>query len=70
MCGNVLQLVFFVVPCSVIEVIIEETCGESVQVFKYLDIWIFGVISKQLRLLRGRVEESTILVNSLSPQMR
>ena len=31
--------------------------------------WILGVASKQLRLLYGRVGDSTILVNSLSPQM-
>ena len=35
----------------------------------YLDTWILGVASKQLRLLHGRVEDSTIVVNSLSPQM-
>ena len=32
--------------------------------------WILGVASKQLRLLHGRVGDSTIVVNSLSPQMR
>ena len=31
--------------------------------------WILGVASKQLRLLHGRVGDSTIVVNSLSPQM-
>ena len=31
--------------------------------------WILGVASKQLRLLHGRVVDSTIVVNSLSPQM-
>ena len=31
--------------------------------------WILGVVSKQLRLLRGRVGDSTTLLNSLSPQM-
>ena len=31
--------------------------------------WILGVVSKQLRQLRGRVGDSTTLVNSLSPQM-
>ena len=30
---------------------------------------LHGVVSKQLRLLRGRVGDSTTLVNSLSPQM-
>ena len=35
----------------------------------YLDTWILGVVSKQLRLLRGRVGDSTIVVNSLSSQM-
>ena len=35
----------------------------------YLDTWILGVASKQLRLLHGRVGDSTIVVNSLSPQM-
>ena len=31
--------------------------------------WILGVVSKQLRLLHGRVGDSTTLVNSLSPQI-
>ena len=31
--------------------------------------YLLGVASKQLRLLHGRVEDSTIVVNSLSPQM-
>ena len=31
--------------------------------------WILGVASKQLRLLHGRVGDSTIVVHSLSPQM-
>ena len=35
----------------------------------YLDTWILGVASKQLRLLHGQVEDSTTVVNSLSPQM-
>ena len=35
----------------------------------YLLTWILGVASKQLRLLHGRVGDSTIVVNSLSPQM-
>ena len=37
--------------------------------FIYLDTWILGVVSLQLRLLQGRVWDSTIFVNSLSPQM-
>ena len=43
------------------------TC--SYPTFIYLDTWILGVASKQLRLLHGRVGDSTTLVNSLSPQM-
>ena len=35
----------------------------------YLLTWILRVASKQLRLLHGRVVDSTIVVNSLSPQM-
>ena len=31
--------------------------------------WIIGVVWKRLRLLHGRVGDSTTLVNSLSPQM-
>ena len=31
--------------------------------------WILGVVSKQLRLLHGRVGDSTTSVNSMSPQM-
>ena len=31
--------------------------------------WVLGVASKQLRLRHGRVGDSTIVVNSLSPQM-
>ena len=34
-----------------------------------MDTWILGVASKQLRLLHGRVGDSTTMVNSLSPQM-
>ena len=30
--------------------------------------YLLGVASKQLRLLHGRVRDSTIVVNSLSPQ--
>ena len=33
------------------------------------DTWILGVVSKQLRLLHGRVRDSTPSVNSLSSQM-
>ena len=33
------------------------------------DAWILGVASKQLRLLHGRVRDSTTVVNSLNPQM-
>ena len=36
----------------------------------YLLTWILGVASKQLRVLHGRVGDSTTVVNSLSPQMR
>ena len=35
----------------------------------YLLTWILGVASKQLRVLHGRVKDSTIVINSLSPQM-
>ena len=31
--------------------------------------WILGVVSKQLRLLHGRVGDPTTVVNSLNPQM-
>ena len=34
-----------------------------------VDTFILRVASKQLRLLRGRVGDSTTLVTSLSPQM-
>ena len=34
-----------------------------------LESWSLGVASKQLTLLHGRVGDSTIVVNSLSPQM-
>ena len=33
------------------------------------DTYLLGVVSKQLRLLSGRVGDSTTLVNSLSPKM-
>ena len=36
----------------------------------YFQSQLLGVASKQLRLLHGRVGDSTIVVNSLSPQMR
>ena len=39
-------------------------------IFTYLLGYLIGVASKQLRLLHGRVGDSTIVVNSLSPQMR
>ena len=35
----------------------------------YLDTWVLGVALKQVRLLHGRVADSTTLVNSLNPQM-
>ena len=35
----------------------------------YLDTCILGVALKQLRLLHGRVGDSTTLVNTLIPQM-
>ena len=31
--------------------------------------WILGVVSNQLKLLHGRVGDSTTLVNSLTPEM-
>ena len=37
--------------------------------YTWILTWILGVASKQLRLLHGRVWDSTIVVNSLSPQM-
>ena len=42
---------------------------ENEQVIDILHTWILWVASKQLRLLHGRVGDSTTLVNSLSPQM-
>ena len=38
-------------------------------IWTFLLTWLLGVASKQLRLLHGRVRDSTIVVNSLSPQM-
>ena len=35
----------------------------------WLLTWILGVVSEQLRLIHGRVRDSTASVNSLSPQM-
>ena len=40
----------------------------KVYVLGYLDI-LFGVVSKQLRLLHGQIGDSTIVANCLSPQM-
>ena len=40
-----------------------------VEIGSYLDTWILGVVSKQLKLLHGRVGDSTTSVNSLSPQI-
>ena len=37
--------------------------------YGYLLGYLIGVASKQLRLLHGRVGDSTIVVKSLSPQM-
>ena len=44
-------------------------CEVFLYSYTYLLSWILGVASKQLRLLHGRVGDSTIVVNSLSPQM-
>ena len=50
----------------------DEAVGVSISdglILTYLLTWIIGVVLKQLRLLHGQVEDSTTLVNSLSPQM-
>ena len=48
----------------------EKRKGEIVDNKKvYLLTLILGVVSKQIRLLHGRVGETTTLVNSLSTQM-
>ena len=39
------------------------------EIMVFILTWILGVASKQLRLLHGRVGDSTTSVNSLSPQM-
>ena len=56
-----------------------EICIENMMLTFYLGIyfligtailtWILGAASKRLRLFHGRVGDSTIVVNSLSPQM-
>ena len=46
-----------------------ERWGIVYLLYHYILTWILGVVSKQLGLLRGRVGDSTTLVNSLSPQM-
>ena len=51
-----------------ISINIERNLRE-IRAIAYLLTWILGVASKQLRLLHGRVGDSTIVVNSLSPQM-
>ena len=38
-------------------------------VTELINTWILGVVSKQLRLLRFRVGDSTTLVNSFSPRI-
>ena len=43
--------------------------GQAVGNNGIYDTWILGVVSKQLRLLHGRVGDSTTLVKFLSPQM-
>ena len=55
-------------PLCQVSAVPELLCG-VVDWLYYLDTWILGVASKQLRLLHGRVWDSTIVVNSLSPQM-
>ena len=58
--------------CAIITI---SGCSVLLSLFRYavcsyhLLTWILGVASKQLRLLHGRVGDSTIVVNSLSPQM-
>ena len=47
----------------------DMNCSITSYITNSLYTWILGVASKQLRLLHGRVGDSTILVNSLSPQM-
>ena len=46
-----------------------ETRSNNSGRYTYLDTWILGVASKQLRLLHGGVGDSTIVANFLSPQM-
>ena len=48
---------------------INISSNEFISLNTWILTWIFGVASKQLRLLHGRDGDSTIVVNSLSPQM-
>ena len=58
-------MLFIFVICQVVS----SWCAGPTHITGYLDTWILGVALKQLRLLHGRVGNSTIVINSLSPQM-
>ena len=40
---------------------------KALDISSFIVTWILGVVSKQLRLLHGHVEDSTTSLNSLSP---
>ena len=70
---NILEVII-IATVNILEVLIIATVKgigyKKNQQFPIILTWILGVASKQLRLLHGRVGDSTIVVNSLSPQMR
>ena len=71
-CGNKLILTYISVDLLLLQYYLLELLlgGKNANrciILTYT--WILRVASKQLRLLHGRVGDSTIVVNSLSPQM-
>ena len=49
---------------STIYDVVNQACSTAINL-----TYLLGLVSKQLRLLRDRVEDSTTLVNSMSPKM-
>ena len=62
-----MQVNFFVITDAIFKDFVFDF--QMYFILTYLLTWILGVALKQLRLLHGRVGDSTIVVNSLSPQM-
>ena len=63
---------YFIFAVSMFKYLGQFPCTSStvsIPIYIHIYTWILGVVSKQLRLLHGRVKDSTTSVNSLNPQM-